>query len=325
MIVERYQDAMANSWDSLVRSSRNGTFLFIRDYMDYHRDRFDDHSLVIRGEGDELLAALPAHRVGDRIVSHDGLTYGGLIFGPGMKTPTVLGAIELVGLYLRERGFKDLEYKTVPSIYHRHLAEEDRYAMFLLGAEVERRDLLAVVPRVDRLPYQSRRDRGVKKARASGVRVCEEPAYSEYWELLARTLRERFQAAPVHSLAEIARLRERFPENIRLFCARSEAGELLAGVVVYESERVAHAQYIAASAAGRTASALDLLFDHLLNDVYRDHPYFDFGASHEDGGRAINVGLIDQKEGFGARAVVHDHYRVDLTKFAPGIITGALR
>jgi hypothetical protein len=316
---------MAGPWDSLVRTSRNGTFLFLRDYMDYHRDRFDDHSLVIRGEGDELLAAVPAHPVGDRIVSHGGLTYGGLVIGPAMKTPTVLGAIELIGSYLRERGFKALEYKTVPWIYHRQPAEEDRYAMFLLGAQLARRDVLAVIPRDDRLPYQSRRDRGVKKARASGVRVCEESAFAEYWELLAHTLRERFQAAPVHSLAEIVRLRERFPENIRLFGARAAGGELLAGVVVYESERVAHAQYIAASAAGRAASALDLLFDHLLNDVYREHPFFDFGSSHEDGGRAINVGLIDQKEGFGARAVVHDHYRIDLTAFRPGILTGALR
>jgi Acetyltransferase (GNAT) domain len=325
VIVERYQDAMADGWDSLVRSSRNGTFLFLRDYMDYHRDRFDDNSLVVRGEGEELLAALPAHRIGNGVVSHGGLTYGGLVIGPGMKTPTVLSAIELVGLYLRDRGFKTLDYKTVPSIYHRQPAEEDRYAMFLLGAELVRRDVLSVVPRGDRLPNQARRARGVKKARASGLRVCEEPSFGEYWELLGHTLQERFQTPPVHSLAEIVRLREQFPENVRLYCVRSEGGELLAGVVVYASERVAHAQYIAASAAGRAASALDLLIDHLLNDVYRNHPFFDFGSSHEDGGRAINVGLIDQKEGFGARAVVHDHYRIDLTRIRPGILTGALR
>jgi hypothetical protein len=35
--------------------------------------------------------------------------------------------------------------------------------------------------------------------------------------------------------------------------------------------------------------------------------HFDFGTADECDGRYLNRGLIDQKEGFGARAVVHDH------------------
>ena len=97
----------------------------------------------------------------------------------------------------------------------------------------------------------------------------------------------------------------------------------LAGVVVYQSER-AHCQYIAASPDGRAMGALDLLFDHLLNDEYPDM-FFDFGSSHEGGGRTINRGLIEQKEGFGARSVVHEHYLIDLTTYRPGTLTGALR
>ena len=119
-------------------------------------------------------------------------------------------------------------------------------------------------------------------------------------------------------------LRARFPANIRLHTARRD-NELLAGVVVYLSDRVAHAQYIAASPRGREVCALDLLFDHLINDPSHDGDYFDLGGSHEDGGRVINEGLIDQKEGFGARSVAHDHYRIDLTAVRPGVLTGALR
>ena len=100
---------------------------------------------------------------------------------------------------------------------------------------------------------------------------------------------------------------------------------MLAGVVLYETDRVAHCQYVAASPDGRAVGALDLLFDHLLNVVYRDIPYFDFGSSHEDVGRAINLGLIEQKEGFGARSVIHEHLQIDLTTYRPGMVTGALR
>jgi hypothetical protein len=325
VIVERYRETDAAAWDAFVRASRNGTFQFLRGYVDYHRDRFTDHSLRIRDPEGELVAVLPAHATGDRIASHAGLSFGGLVVGPAMKAPLFVRAFDAVLLHLQEAGFATLNYKTIPHIYHRQPAEEDRYALFLLGAELTRRDLLAVVAKDERLPYQPRRVRGVKKARAAGVVVREEQDFSAYWIMLTATLAERFGAEPVHSLPEIQLLKERFPSNIRLFAAGSAPGELLAGVVVYESERVAHAQYIAASPAGRDAAALDLLFDHLLNQVYRDHPYFDFGSSHEEGGRAINAGLIDQKEGFGARAVVHDQYRIDLTAIRPGILTEALR
>lgn len=325
MIIERYRDADAPAWDAFVRASRNGTFQFLRGYMDYHRDRFADHSLLVRDPEGHVVALLPAHATGDRVSSHAGLSFGGLVVAPGMKAPLLLLCVEALLLELRRLGFAALDYKTIPHIYHRQPAEEDRYALFLLGATLTRRDLLAVIPRDDRLPYQTRRTRGVKKAHAAGVTVQEEGDFSAYWELLAATLAERFSAEPVHSLDEIRLLRDRFPANIRLFTARSIAADLLAGVVVYESERVAHAQYIAASAAGREVAALDLLFDHLLNGVYRDIAYFDLGSSHEEAGRAMNVGLIDQKEGFGARAVAHDHYRIDLAAVRPSVLTEALR
>ena len=52
--------------------------------------------------------------------------------------------------------------------------------------------------------------------------------------------------------------------------------------------------------------------------------YFDFGISNEQGGRKLNRGLIDQKEGFGARAVVHDHYAIDFAAWRPGQLVEAL-
>ncbi len=322
MIVERYTPEHAACWDAFVRGSRNGTFLLERGYVDYHRDRFADHSLLIRDPEGELVALLPAHEVGERFASHGGLSYGGFVVGPGMKLSLMLRVFDAVTTYLRDAGFTSFDYKTIPHIYHRQPAEEDRYALFLLNAKPTRRDVLSVVPRADRLPYQTRRERGVKKALKAGVAVREETDLAAYWALLAATLAERFDAVPVHTLDEITLLKARFPHNIRLFTAAN--AELNAGVLVYESPRVAHCQYIAASPAGRACAALDLLFHHLLTAVYREHPYFDFGSSHEDAGRAVNAGLIDQKEGFGARAVCHEHYRVDLTA-APVVLAEAAR
>jgi hypothetical protein len=103
----------------------------------------------------------------------------------------------------------------------------------------------------------------------------------------------------------------RCPENIKLFAAY-KSGEMLAGVIIYESPLVAHAQYIAATEAGKRSGALDLILGHLINDYYSRKKYFDFGISTEDAGRHLNAGLIENKQGFGGRAVVHDFYLMSI-------------
>ena len=46
--------------------------------MDYHNDRFKDHSLMVFKD-DKLIALLPANIVDFNLRSHQGLTYGGFL------------------------------------------------------------------------------------------------------------------------------------------------------------------------------------------------------------------------------------------------------
>lgn len=308
--IERYRPEHAADWDAFVRASRNGTFLLERGFMDYHADRFTDHSLLVREQG-ALVAVMPANRRGDTLCSHGGLTYGGLVYGDKAGAADVLEMLQAIGAGLAAEGIARLSYKTIPWIYHRHPAEDDRYALFRLGAELSRRDVLSVVARDDRLAFQQRRTRGIRAAERAGVEVAESSDFAAYWAVLEGVLQERHGVAPVHSREEIELLRARFPDRIRLFTARV-AGETAAGAVIFETPRVAHVQYIAASHAGRECSALDAVFNVLLNDVYREKAYFDFGISNEAEGTVLNRGLVEQKEGFGARAVAHDHYLLRL-------------
>jgi hypothetical protein len=308
--VDRYLPSTAGEWDSFVDGSRNGTFLLRRGFMDYHADRFEDHSLVVRDAADRIVALLPASRSGDEIHSHAGLTYGGFVYGPRSGAADAVSMMEAVISYMRDHGLVRLHYKTIPWIYHRQPAEDDRYALFRAGAALVRRDVLSVVPREERLRYQERRRRGAKGAAKAGVAVAESGDYQSYWAVLDQTLRDRHGVAPVHSLQEIQLLASRFPANIRLFTANL-GGAVVAGALVFESHRVAHVQYIASGPDGREVGALDAVFDHLLGVVYRDKPFFDFGISNEEQGRVLNVGLLEQKEGFGARPVAHDYYLVE--------------
>ena len=78
LTIVRYQPSLQEEWDAFVRQSKNGTFLVDRNSMEYHADRFNDHSLVFY-RVTNIIALLPAHILGDTFSSHTGLTYAGLI------------------------------------------------------------------------------------------------------------------------------------------------------------------------------------------------------------------------------------------------------
>ncbi|HEY7330703.1 MAG TPA: GNAT family N-acetyltransferase [Gemmataceae bacterium] len=306
----RYSAEKKAEWDAFARTAKNAHFFFQRDYLEYHADRFVDHSLLFF-QDHKLTALLPANVSGDKLVSHGGLTFGGFLVDASMTTRRMLELFAELMRYLRANGLTQLIYKCIPHIYHTLPAEEDRYALFLHGAHLSRRDMTSTIEIQAKLPFQERRRRGAKKAKSAGVCCRASEDLQAFWPLLEQNLRQSHETRPAHSLAEIELLHRRFPDNIKLFGAYLDE-QLLAGVLVYENAPVAHAQYISASEEGKRLGALDALFAWLITEVYNEKPRFDFGISTEDNGRLLNEGLIDQKEGFGARGVVHDHYQLEV-------------
>ncbi|MFA0001683.1 GNAT family N-acetyltransferase, partial [Vibrio lentus] len=198
-----------------------------------------------------------------------------------------------------------------PHIYTSIPSEEDRYALFRLNATLFRRDVSTTIIQDDKVPYQKLRKRMIKKASKAGLILNEVNDFSSYWNLLSEVLVKEHGVKPVHTFEEIDSLRRAFPNNIVCHSISYE-GKVIAGVVLFITENVIHCQYIAASDDARKIGALDYLIDHLINEVYQEVKYFDFGTSNEDSGRKLNEGLIFQKEGFGARAVVHDFYEIEI-------------
>lgn len=311
LTLSRYSPADRAAWDDFVVGAKNSTFLFLRDYMDYHADRFEDASLVALDERGTIRALLPASRKGSDLVSHGGLTYGGFITDERMTVGTMLELLEAVLRHLRDTGASSLLYKTVPRIYHRSPADEDLHALYVNGAELVRRDILSVIDlsTAGWRPVVDGRIGKIAVATREAVDVRRSDDFVGFWPVLTASLEERHEVRPVHSLEEMELLAARFPEQIQLFVAY--AGDaLVAGEVVYVTETAAHLQYAMTTTEGRKLSAHDLLVAHVL-DAFSDRVrYFDFGHSSDREGRRINPGLIGFKEHFGARAVAHDFYRV---------------
>jgi len=323
--VQRYSPRLKGVWDEFVRKGKNSTFLFRRDYMDYHADSFNDHSLVLY-QGSNVAGVLPANLdAHGTLISHQGLTYGGLVLSPETTLSQVIACFHAVLLYLRENQIVTLRYKRIPSYYSLAPTDDVAYCLFLLDARLSCRECSLVVPLGDRLPFQKRRKRQVKKAIRANLSLRQETDFRPFWDrVLIPRLRSRYQVNPVHTLGEITLLAGRFPDNIKQFSAY-DGEDIVAGMTVYETPMVAHAQYIAATEKGRKTGALDRLVAWLLNEHYTDKQVFDFGASNEEHGRALNHGLLEWKEGFGARCCSLDCYEipsVNYTKLEP-LLAGA--
>jgi hypothetical protein len=310
LIINKYSHNQKNIWNEFVKNSKNATFLFNRDYMDYHSDRFVDSSLMFY-KNEELVAVLPANLKNKILYSHQGLTYGGFVSHDKMKTTLMLEIFEELVKYLQKNNIHKLIYKIIPHIYHSQPSEEDLYCLFRNNAVLFRRDVSAVIRQDNKIPFNTLRARMVKKAINNDIRVSESMDFKSYFEIIATLLENKYQAKSVHSYQEILLLANKFLENIKLFAAFKD-NRMLAGVLVFIEKNIIHTQYIASSEEGQKTGALDIVMSYLINEKYQDKQYFDFGISTEQQGRYLNEGLISQKEMFGGRAVCYDQYELNI-------------
>lgn len=311
MEIRRYRREDKELWNSFVNKARNATFLFDRNYMDYHADRFDDNSFMFYHKG-KLKAVLPANVAGDTLYSHQGLTYGGLLLDKKATVEDVLECFDSLNSWLRENGISKVVYKALPWIYQQYPSEEDLYALtWKCKAQLISRNIASTIFIDNKLKFAESRKSGIRKALSLNIEVGESNDVDGFWHVLEDNLGNRYNAKPVHTASEMKLLMSRFPNNIRLYVAKMN-GEIVGGTLIYVTPQVVHTQYISASVEGKKHGALDLLFDYIINKVYANCRYFDFGKSTEQGGAYLNEPLIFQKEGFGGRGVCYDWYQWEL-------------
>lgn len=314
-IIRRYQQENKAIWNTFISNAKNATFLFNRDFMDYHSDRFEDFSLLIFDESEKLIAVLPANRLGDTVYSHQGLSYGGLVLHSKIKLEEVIYMVKEMLTFLKENDIKKLHLKLLPIIYFKKPSHEIDYILFLIEAKLTRRDSSTVIELNHSINYSQLRNRGIKKAIANKLVIKEENNFDLFWNtILTPNLEKTYNTKPVHTLQEITLLKEKFPKNIRQFNVYHN-NIIVGGTTIFETETVAHAQYISANATRAELGSLDFLFDHLIKNVFHKKRFFDFGISNEDYGKKLNAGLSYWKESFGANTIVHDFYEVDTEKY----------
>ena len=264
--VIRYDSSNKVIWNEFVKNAKNGMFLFNRNFMDYHSDRFNDHSLMMYRD-DKLLAILPANEKEKSLYSHQGLTYGGLILCRDSRAINTVEVLKAIIDYCTRIGFSKLIYKAVPHIFHQFPSEEDLYAIYVLGGDLISRACSVVLSPKDKLKTSKGRKTMIGRAKKEGVKVNKSDELSAFYEMMVSLLDEKYDAKPTHTLDELKSLIEQFPNSIKLFTSNLN-DELLAGVVIFETEKVAHFQYISTTPVGRDFGGLDIIVDELITTVY---------------------------------------------------------
>jgi hypothetical protein len=254
---------------------------------------------------------VPANQRDSIFYTHQGLTFGGIITKQDATTKTLLLIGNAINDFLKLKDFKKVIYKKMPFIYGNQPTDEDEYMLFRNNAKHVACNISTCIEMsMPFLVHRSRRG-AILKSKKQGLSIQKNTSWQEFWAILEQNLWEKYQAKPVHSLEEILMLNSRFQNNIKLFTVSKE-NQTLGGIVIYESEFVAHAQYISISSKGKELCALDFIIDYLICSEYKHKKFFDLGSSTEKNGHFLNETLIFQKEGFGGRGVCYNIYEYDL-------------
>ncbi|WP_178983750.1 GNAT family N-acetyltransferase [Winogradskyella helgolandensis] len=275
--------------------------------MDYHSDRFKDFSVMLYKD-DQLYALLPANIVGDKVISHQGLTYGSFVLQDKSKFFYAFEAFKTMLAFYEKEGVKALEIKVIPTFYNRMPSDELDYFLYKAEAQLLKKEVLMVIDYAHKLRFQKNRREGINKAVRSGLVLKVDTNFEDFWtDVLIPNLEKKHGVQPVHSLEEIELLASRFPEHIKQVNIYKD-GKVVAGTTVFLTETTVHPQYVSGNTDKNSFGSLDLAYDFVINKMCDDKRYFDFNISSEDNGRKINEGLIFWKESCGARSYTANTY-----------------
>ncbi|SHI62506.1 FemAB family protein [Flavobacterium terrae] len=309
--IKKYESKFYDLWNQFVADSKNGTFLFHRDFMEYHSDRFEDCSLLVFDEKDKLVGILPANRVGNELYSHQGLTYGGLILGKKSGGEYVEQIYNSLLNFFKKEGLETFFLK-LPSLFYSQTGFSGLdYFLFKSKAQLCKRDMNLVLDFSKKLNISKSKLKQFNKVSKLSLEIINEDDFTSFWQnVLVPKLKQKFNAKPVHSVDEIMYLKNKFPNNIEQYSVYDNH-EIIAGITIFKSQDGIKSQYGAATKKGESLRALDYLFISLIEKFQNEgKSFFDMGIVNDLD--EYNKGMLKQKEELGCRIYSQDSYKLSL-------------
>ncbi|MCC6864885.1 MAG: GNAT family N-acetyltransferase [Ignavibacteria bacterium] len=320
MDVVRFEKKYTDKWEDFVNDASNGTIFHSRKFLSYHApDKFIDCSLLFY-EDNKLISVLPAietKRDGiPALWSHMGASYGGFVHSENLSVKQAFDLTQsLIDFSLKEK-FGKIVLTNVPLIYHKRFNQYIDFALIKNGFSYLKREVTSVITlnvsedNVMKLIKPEART-SIRKSEKLGVVIKKSNDFDDYYKILKSNLAMRHNVQPAHTLEELYRLKELFPQKIHLFGAYFK-NEMIAGVInFYCNDNTVLVFYISHNQEYQQYRAVNLLFYTIMKDaVSRGLKFLDFGLFTVN--MEPNWGLGKFKESFGARGILRDSFFLDL-------------
>ena len=302
MKIIKYNKTYENIWDEFIKNSKNGNIFHTRKFLNYHKDKFTDNSLLIYNKN-KLIGLFPAIEFEEKIISHRGSTYGGLIVRKNNKlNDTLIMWEEIINYYNKTIEFRKCEY-----IFDKYPSSEVEFAAKHLGFVCVNEELSTCLD-LNFIKLTKGRKWAVGKCKNLKI-VFDDLDYEIYYKILSKNL-EKFNSSPTHTLKEMKYLKELLPKNYFLVTIYLE-DIMIAGIwLVLATNKTAHTFYIAQNYQYTEYQPLSCVVNYIIKYLQNNNfKYLNFGISTENGGKYINKGLFEFKESFGGFGVSRFYYR----------------
>ena len=271
-------------WDSFVKNANNGTIFHLRKFLSYHKkSRFIDHSLEFL-KNNALFSVFPAaEKIFNKkrlLVSHPGASVGSFVISDSLSINDSFELVKTLVKYAKTNNFDGIKLTLPPIFYSNRASNYIDYSLLKQGFEYLKRELTST------LFLES--DKG---------------------DILKENLKIRHGVDPTHSLKELHKLIDLFPESINIFGAFYE-GKMIAGVLNFiVKEDVALSFYISHKEEFQDLRPLNLLFYSIFKWAVKEKiKVYDFGIFTING--EPNMGLGRFKENFGASGIFRDTFQI---------------
>ena len=317
LTITKYNDILFDEWEKFISDSNNGTIFQKQAFLKYHINRkFVDGSLVIKNKS-TIVAVVPAAIKKNILYSHPGSSYGGIVLSHSLDFKMIHDILKVIDEYCIAQKYKALFLINSPSIYQK---KSDQSLDYLLQWNGFKQTELYISHAVDMSKTSDilslltkRKRRYINNNQELNSLTFEEEAYlDEFYDILIAS-KKKYNTTPTHSLDELIKLKDMFPQQIKLLVTRNENKIIGGSLIFFTNDNVALVFYNTILEQYRESqiAMLQLYKCMEIAKKYNLH-WIDFGVSHtpeEENPLAPKFSLIHFKEQFNAKGVLRIAYQ----------------
>ena len=308
-----FSQNVSDEWDEFVLSTSGGTLHSRRGFLNYHKEKFEDLSFIFTLDN-KIVAVLAAAVLNDKLVSHPGASYGGLIYKQNLKLEQIIEIKKIIFEQSINRNIKKLEFRFPYSIISKNYFDKFKYTISSNTHKVYREISQFIdLDNLDKNQYSTNFVRILKKNKNLHTKLStNKDDISSFYKILEKNLL-RHDTKPTHTLEELVYLIENL-DNCKLFLTIDEKDIIVSGTFVIElTKNTAHTFYLCSDYRFINKSPLVSTID-FVSKYYKKSGFnhLNLGISSENRGESINLNLNMFKEKFNSYGTVRETFNVNV-------------